>query len=82
MWNADPSNQHRQTTVGDFWSEWVQDYYPWVITHATTWAQNTITTMRNNCGPSTDDRSKIILEILASLEAQLTGLTIDTSRMN
>lgn len=31
---------------------------------------------------STDDGAQAVLDALASLEAQLTGLTLDTSRMN
>jgi chitinase len=84
MWNAQTANQNqnRQTTVGDFWSEWVQDHYPWLIRHTTTWAQNPINTMRLYWDPRSGDEARIVMENLTSLEAQLVGLTIDTSRMN
>jgi chitinase len=82
MWNRDPAMVNRQTTIGDFWSEWVQDYYPWLIRHTTTWAQNTINILRGFAAPRTGNDARIVLEVLANLEGQLVGLTIDTSRMN
>jgi hypothetical protein len=75
-------NPQNPTTVGDFWSEWLQDYYPWVILQTTGWIQRTIDTMRRYWGVSTDERTSTVLKILGSLELQLTGLSIDTSRMN
>jgi chitinase len=82
VWNAMPANTNAQTTIGDFWSEWVQDFFPWLIVHTIDFVQNAITEMRNYWAVSTDDRAQAVLDVLASLEAQLTGLTIDTSRMN
>lgn len=82
VWNVNPANGNDQTTVGDYWSEWLQDKFPYVVLRMTVWAQSTITTMRGYWGPSTDGRSRTVLEILNSLESQLAGLTIDTSRMN
>jgi chitinase len=82
MWNADPANASRQTTVGDFWSEWIQDYYVWLIRHTSAWAQDTIWTMRGIWAARTGDDARTVLERIANLEAQLVGLAIDTTRMN
>jgi hypothetical protein len=38
--------------------------------------------MRGIWAPRTDELAPTVLELLANLEAQLAGLTIDTSRMN
>lgn len=73
VWNA---------AKGDFWSEWVQGYYPWAILRTTTWTQIITDTMRQYWGVSTNYRSRTVLEILSSLESQLTGLSIDTTRMS
>jgi chitinase len=82
MWNAAPAMASRQTTVGDFWSEWIQSYYVWLIFYTSAWAHDTIWTMRGIWAPRTDELAPTVLELLANLEAQLAGLTIDTSRMN
>jgi chitinase len=82
MWNADPAMASRQTTVGDFWSEWIKDYYVWLVRYTSAWAQDTIWTMRGIWAARTDESAATVLELLANLEAQLIGLTIDTSRMN
>lgn len=82
VWNAMPANVKAQPTIEDFWSESVQDFFPWLIVHKAYFVQNAITEMRNYWAGSADDRAQAVLDILASLEAQLTGLPIDTSRMN
>lgn len=85
QWNRDRANVNnpaRQVTVGGFWSEWAKDYYPWLISHTTTWAENTIRAMSEFWGPRTGEQARVVLENLRNLEAQLVGLTLDTSGIN
>ncbi|CAN9282975.1 unnamed protein product [Alternaria alternata] len=80
VWNA--ANPNNRVFVGDFWSEWVQDYYPAIILHVETYVQYAIDQMRQYWGVSTDARAPAVLNILASLESQLGTLTINTAGMN
>ncbi|CAN9123838.1 unnamed protein product [Alternaria alternata] len=48
VWNA--ANPNNRVFVGDFWSEWVQDYYPAIILHVETYVQYAIDQMRQYWG--------------------------------
>jgi hypothetical protein len=79
-WNAAHPND--PVFIGDFWSEWLQDYYPWVILFVTEYVQIGIDDMRRYWGVSTDDRAPAVLNVMASPKSQLGGLTINTANMN
>jgi hypothetical protein len=44
VWNA--AHPNNQVFMGDFWSEWVQDYYPYIITYVEEYVQFGIDEMR------------------------------------
>ena len=80
VWNA--ANPNNQVFIGDFWSEWVQDYYPHIIMYVEEYVQFAIDEMRHYWGVSTDARASAVLNVLGSLESQLGTFTINTAGMN
>ncbi|KAJ4374391.1 hypothetical protein N0V83_003132 [Neocucurbitaria cava] len=76
--NANHPND--RTAIGDFWSEWVKDFYAnFVIGNARNWAREAIDGLREAWTNSADPGAQQILDALTSLDTQLETLTIDTS---
>ena len=80
QYNAAYPNE--QVYIGDYWSEWVQDFYPWLVSHTQNFVREGISLTRQYWGVSTNELAPAVLEILNNLQSQLDSLTIDTSRMN
>jgi len=80
VWNAAKPNN--RDFIGDFWSKWVQEYYPTVILHVETYVHYAIDQMRQYWEVITEARAPTVLNILASLESQLGTFTINTAGMN
>lgn len=69
-----------QTKIGDFWTEWVKDFYvTFIIGNAKRWAQAAIDGLKEAWESSTDANAQEVLDALTSLDTQLKTVTIDTS---
>tara|TARA_R110002003_G_scaffold86_1_gene7088 strand:+ start:2217 stop:2651 length:435 start_codon:yes stop_codon:yes gene_type:complete len=69
-----------KTTIGDFWSEWVKDFYSkFLITKARDFCREAIDALRETWTDSENAGAQGILDALTSLDTQLKTLKIDTS---
>lgn len=73
------ANPNNQVAIGDFWSEWAEDFFAWLILHTRNFVQYGIDQMRRYWGVGTNEITNEVLEILRNLEDQLNRLSIDTS---
>jgi chitinase len=81
IWNAGHPND--PTTVGDFWTEWVKDFFDvWLIKHVRKWAQGAIDILREAWNSSADPGAQGVLDALNSLNKELKTLKIDTSKFH
>lgn len=75
-WNA--KNPTKPVAIADFWREWTEDFFTWLIIHTQNFVESGITQMRRYWGVSTSDAAPQVLEILRSMEDELKNLDIDT----
>lgn len=77
------ANPATPVAVGEFWREWTRDFFnTYLINHTREFVQKCIDEMRKYWGVKTGEKTKEVLEILASYEAELSNLRIDTSGFN
>jgi chitinase len=78
VYNANHPND--QTAIGDFWSEWVKDFYTnFVLRNARAFAREAIDALRETWTNSADAGAQAVIDALTSLDTQLKTMAIDTS---
>ncbi|KAF7544087.1 hypothetical protein G7Z17_g10230 [Cylindrodendrum hubeiense] len=72
--------EHRDIRVfiGQFFYEWIQDYYGVVTTKAQVFLRGVIKKVKETWGPRTGEKAKHVLEIIGSLEPEIANLHIRT----
>lgn len=75
------NNPNDLTTIGDYWSEWIIDFFEKLVSHTKNWCMVTITKLRNHWGVRTGAEAQQILDALSSLQAALPTLYIETGLM-
>ncbi|KAI4621511.1 hypothetical protein J4E80_003881 [Alternaria sp. BMP 0032] len=75
------NNPNDLTTIGDYWSEWIIDFFEKLVSHTKNWCMDTITKLRKHWGVRTGAEAQQILDALSSLQAALPTLYIKTDHM-
>ncbi|KAH4924798.1 hypothetical protein HBI70_096700 [Parastagonospora nodorum] len=69
-----------QTAIGDFWSEWVKDFYiNFLLENARNFAREAIDALRETWTNSADFRAQEVLDALTNLDTEVQALSIDSS---
>lgn len=67
-----------QIRIGQFFLEWLKDYYGQVTIKAQAFLRGVIKEVKKNWGPQTGEKAKQVMEIISSLEPQIAKLHIRT----
>ncbi|KAH6642460.1 hypothetical protein C7974DRAFT_372393 [Boeremia exigua] len=70
-----------QTTIAEFWSEWVKALYTWAIYRVNTVATAAIDLLRETMENSSDPGAQNIMSFMEAYELDLKRLEINTSSM-
>jgi hypothetical protein len=78
VYNA--ANPNDKTTIGDFWSVWVKDFYEkYLVGKARAFCREAIDKLRETWTDSENEGAQGILDALTALDTQLKDLKIDTT---